>query len=57
MLEEPIGELGCAGPPDCKTCPGGVHSTGLGTISGVIEVSIDTKIYRLRIEEDTDIDA
>ena len=44
LLEEPVGELGCAGPPECATCPGGVHDTGLGMFSGVIEVEISDTI-------------
>ena len=48
-LEEPIGDLGCAGPPECTTCPGGVHDTGLGMFSGVIEVEIDEETYEIRV--------
>jgi hypothetical protein len=49
LLEQPVGELGCAGPPECAACPGGVHDTGLGTFSGVIEVMIDDQEYELRV--------
>jgi len=49
LLETPICELGCAGPPECATCPGGVHDTGLGMFSGVIEVEIDDQIYEIRV--------
>lgn len=51
LLEEPIGELGCAGPPECSTCPGGVHDTGLGMYSGVIEVTIDDQEYEIRVSK------
>ncbi len=50
-IDEPIGELGCAGPPECTTCPGGVHDTGLGMFQGVIEVEIDEKTYEIRVSE------
>ena len=49
LLEEPIGELGCAGPPVCTMCPGGAHDTGLGTFSGVIEVTIDDQEYEILV--------
>ena len=49
LLEKPVGELGCAGPPECATCPGGVHDTGLGMFSGVIEVTIDDHEYEIRV--------
>lgn len=49
LLEEPVAELGCAGPPECATCPGGVHHTGLGMFQGVIEVTIDDQEYELRV--------
>ena len=50
LLDKPVGELGCAGPPDCKTCPGGEHDTGLGMFQRVIEVEIDEWAYEIHIK-------
>jgi hypothetical protein len=44
-------ELGCAGPPECKLCPGGEHNTGLGMFSNVIKVTIDDRVYEIQVIE------
>lgn len=52
-LAEPVGQLGCAGPPACKQpyCKGGEHDTGLGVFEGVIEVEIDGDTFEIRISK------
>lgn len=53
-LEEPVGEMGCAGPPECKLadCKSeGKHDTGLGMFQGVIELFIDDKVFNITITE------
>ena len=52
LLSEPIGHMGCAGPPTCGL-PGckstGEHDTGLSMASGVIEVTIDDQEFEIRV--------
>lgn len=53
-LEEPLAQMGCAGPPECEIegCTSkGEHDTGLAMFQGVIEVAIDDKTFLIRIEE------
>lgn len=53
-LAEPIGEMGCAGPPDCKL-PGcksaGEHDTFLSIINGVVEVQIDDLEFEIHVRK------
>ena len=55
-LADPIAELGCAGPPECRflDCGSkGEHDTGLSMMAGVIEVMIDDQEYEIRVTKKT----
>jgi len=53
-LEEPVCELGCAGPPECKIagCSSeGKHDTGLSMCAGEIYIEIDDKVFQVSVKQ------
>lgn len=53
-LEDPICQLGCAGPPQCKfeDCAGtGEHDTGLSMCKGEIYIEIDDKVFQVSVKQ------
>lgn len=53
-LSDPVCELGCAGPPECKIegCKSqGKHDTGLSMFQGEIYIEIDDKVFQVSIKQ------